>query len=136
MSSVIQIDIDKILGGLKKAAARAVKEDEFRIWCSGILESEVTAKLGIPSGRYEYTLVSGGRIDALYGHVIIEYKVPGKLSSQPDIAKAKEQLVDYVKKEAEVENKFKDFLGVILADRIAFIRYDEKSKIWALRGSL
>jgi len=131
----VQIDVDKILAVLRQAAARAVKEDEFRIWSSAVLESEVTSKLGITPGRYEYTLVSGGRIDALYGHVIIEYKAPGKLASQTDIAKAKEQLVDYIRKEAsDVEVRFKMFLGVILADKVAFVRYDEKNKNWLMRG--
>jgi len=134
MPSIEQIDVDKILAGLKHAAATAENEEELRIKASSILESEVISKLGITPGRYEYTFVSGGRSDALYGHVIIEYKVPGKLSKEPDIAKAKEQLIGYIRKEAEVEDKFKLFLGVILADRIAFVRYDEKAKNWLLRG--
>jgi len=133
--SIEQIDVDKVLVGLKHAAATATNEEELRIKVSGILESEVISKLGIPSGRHEkYTFVSGGRIDALYGHVVIEYKAPGKLLREPDVARAKEQLIGYVKEESEVEDRFKLFLGVILADRIGFVRYDEKSKDWLLRG--
>lgn len=134
MPSIEQIDVDKILAGLKQAAATAENEEELRIKASALLESEVISKLGITPGRYEYTFVSGGRSDALYGHVIIEYKVPGKLSKEPDIARAKEQLIGYIRKEAEVEGRFKLFLGVILADRIAFVRYDEKTKNWLIRG--
>ena len=134
MASIEQIDVDKVLVGLKRAAATAANEEELRIRASGILESEVIAKMGITPGRYEYTFVSGGRPDALYGHVIIEYKAPGKLLKETDVAKAKEQLVGYIKKEAEVEDRFKLFLGVILADRIAFVRYDEKTKNWLIRG--
>jgi len=134
MPSIEQIDVDKVLAGLKQAAATAENEEELRIKASALLEGEVISKLGITPGRYEYTFVSGGRSDALYGHVIIEYKVPGKLSKEPDIARAKEQLIGYIRKEADVEGKFKLFLGVILADRIGFVRYDEKSKSWLLRG--
>jgi len=134
MALIEQIDIDKILVGLKHAAATASNEEELRIKASAILESEVISKLGITPGRYEYTFVSGGRPDALYGHVIIEYKAPGKLLKEPDVAKAKEQLIGYIKKEAEVEDRFKLFLGVILADRVAFVRYDEKTKNWLVRG--
>jgi len=135
MPSIEQIDVDKVLVGLKHAAATASNEEELRIKASGILESEVISKLEIPSGRHEkYTFVSGGRIDALYGHVVIEYKAPGKLLREPDVARAKEQLIGYVKEESEVEDRFKLFLGVILADRIGFVRYDEKSKDWLLRG--
>ncbi|MCW4046661.1 MAG: N-6 DNA methylase [Candidatus Bathyarchaeota archaeon] len=135
MASVEQIDVDKVLVGLKRAAATAANEEELRITDSGILQSEVISKLGIPSPRHEkYTFVTGGRIDALYGHVVIEYKAPGKLLKEPDIAKAKEQLIGYIKEEAEVEGRFKLFLGVLLADKIGFVRYDEKSKTWLLRG--
>ena len=135
MPSIEQIDVDKVLVGLKHASATAANEEELRIKASGILESEVISKLGIPSGRHEkYTFVTGGRIDALYGHVIIEYKAPGKLLREPDVARAKEQLIGYIQEEAEVEDRFKLFLGVILADRIGFVRYDEKSKSWLLRG--
>jgi hypothetical protein len=132
--SIEQIDVDKVLVGLKHSAATATNEEELRIKASAILEGEVISKLGITPGRYEYTFVSGGRPDALYGHVIIEYKAPGRLLREPDIAKAKEQLIGYIRKEAEVESRFKLFLGVILADRIAFVRYDEKAKNWVLRG--
>ena len=135
MASIDQIDVDKVLVGLKRAAATAENEEELRIRDSGILQSEVISKLGIPSPRHEkYTFVTGGRIDALYGHVVIEYKAPGKLLREPDVAKAKEQLIGYIREEAEVESRFKLFLGVILADRIGFVRYDEKSKTWLLRG--
>ncbi|MGB9914723.1 MAG: Eco57I restriction-modification methylase domain-containing protein [Candidatus Bathyarchaeales archaeon] len=135
MALTEQIDVDKVLVGLKRAAATAENEEELRIRDSGILQSEVISKLGIPSPRHEkYTFVTGGRIDALYGHVIIEYKAPGKLLREPDIAKAKEQLIGYIREEAEVEGRFKLFLGVMLADRIGFVRYDEKVKDWVLRG--
>jgi len=135
MASIEQIDVDKVLVGLKRAAATAENEEELRIRDSGILQSEVISKLGIPSPRHEvYTFVTGGRIDALYGHVVIEYKAPGKLLREPDVARAKEQLIGYIREEAEVEGRFKLFLGVILADRIGFVRYDEKSKTWLLRG--
>lgn len=132
--SIEQIDVDKVLAVLKYAAATAANEEELRIKASAVLESEVISKLGITPGKYEYTFVSGGRSDALYGHVIIEYKAPGKLSKESDVAKAKEQLIGYIKKEAEVEDRFKLFLGVMLADKIAFVRYDVKTRNWLTRG--
>jgi len=82
--SIEQIDVDKVLAVLKHAAATAANEEELRIKASTVLESEVISKLGITPGRYEYTFVSGGRADALYGHVIIEYKTPGKLSTKTE----------------------------------------------------
>ena len=129
-----EIDVDKVLVELKQTAAKATNEEEFKINAERILYNEVLSKLGLQSGRYEYTFISGGRADALYGHLIIEYKAPGKLSKESDIAKAKEQLIRYIKNEARVEERYKSFLGVILCDRIAFLRYDPRVKEWKLRG--
>ena len=125
---MLQIDIEKVLTGIRQAIKAARNEEELRVWVSKVLEDEVISKLeGIPfSTRYEYTFISGGRADALYGHVIIEYKAPGKLSTDRDTAKAKEQIIRYIKSEAEVEERYKLFLGVIISDRIAFVRYDDR----------
>lgn len=94
----MEIDVDKVFSGIKQVASMARNEEELRIRVSSILESEVISKENIPLAKYEYTFISGGRADALYGHVIIEYKAPGKLSAERDVAKAKEQLIDYIKK--------------------------------------
>lgn len=131
----MEIDVDKVWAGIRQAVSTARNEEELRIRVSNIIENEIVSKLeGVPLAKYEYTFISGGRADALYGHVIIEYKAPGKLSTEREIAKAKEQLIGYIKKEAEVEERFKMFLGVIISDRIAFVRYDDRSKSWTLRG--
>jgi len=107
------VDIDKVLTELKSAAARAANEEEFKINAERILYNEVLEKFGLQPGRYEYTFVSGGRVDALYGHLIIEYEAPGNLSTKSGTVKAKEQTVNYIKREAEVEERYGSFLGVI-----------------------
>lgn len=131
---VEQVDIERVLTELKRVAATALNEEEFKINAERILYNEVISKLGLQPGRYEYTFISGGRLDALYGHLLIEYKAPGKLSKPSDIARAKEQLIGYIGKEAEVEERYRLFLGVILSDRIAFVRYDSKAEDWLMRG--
>lgn len=131
---IASIDVDKVLTELKRAAASAANEEEFKINAERVLYNEVLEKLGLQPGRYEYTFVSGGRADALYGHLIIEYEAPGKLSTKSGTARAKEQTITYIKKEAEIEARYASFLGVILCDKIAFVRYDVKSKDWLLRG--
>jgi len=85
-------------------------------------------------GKYEYTLASGKRIDALYGHVIIEYKAPGKLSTDSDIQKVKEQVIKYIITEAGDKSNYDKFLGIIISDKIAFVRYDKRNDMWILRG--
>ncbi len=131
---IASVDVDKVLTDLKIAAVKAANEEEFKINAERILYNEVLEKFDLQPGHYEYTFVSGGRADALYGHLIIEYEAPGRLSTKSGIMKAKEQVINYIKKEAEIEARYASFLGVILCDKIAFVRYDIKSKDWALRG--
>ena len=135
MASFQEINVDEVLTCLKTAVRLAQTEEDLRVRASLCIEEKILKPLGITQiGRYEYTFVSGGRADALYGHVIIEYKAPGKLSAQRDIAVAKEQVIRYITKEAEVENNYKNFLGIVISDRIAFVRYDSITKQWLLRG--
>jgi len=116
----MEIDVDKILAEIKRAVSIAQNEREVQARDSSIIENEIAKKLGnVPVGRYEYTFISGSRkrADYLYGHVIIEYKAPGKLSRDSEIVKAKEQIIDYIKREAEVEERYGMFLGIIFQTR-------------------
>jgi hypothetical protein len=119
----------------KNAVARASNEEELRIGVSRCTEDMLLKPLGIKEvGRYEYLLVSGARVDALYGHVIVEFKAPGKLSKQSDIQKAKEQVIRYITQEAGGKQEWSRYLGIIISDRIAFVRYDPRTDTWILRG--
>jgi type II restriction/modification system DNA methylase subunit YeeA len=134
--SVPQLNIDDIVTCFRDNVRSASNEEELRIRVSTqCIEEKILKPLGITHvGHYEYTLVSGARIDALYGHVIVEYKAPGKLSSDKDIAKAKEQVINYIQREAQPESEWDRYLGVIISDKIAFVRYDRTRKQWILRG--
>ncbi|MEM1947953.1 MAG: N-6 DNA methylase [Candidatus Caldarchaeum sp.] len=137
MSEARYVDLDDVLSSIKHAVMISQTEEDLRLRVSGVIEEKILKPLGITQvGKYEYTLVSGVKVDALYGHVLIEYKAPGKLSSKGDVAKAKEQLVNYIIQEANVEDRFRYFLGIVLSDRIAFLRYDPKTSgdKWVLRG--
>ncbi len=133
---VPQLDIDDIVNCFKIHTRKARNEEELRLWVSSYcIEERILKPLGILQyGKYEYTLVSGARVDALYGHVIIEYKAPGKLSSDSDIARAKEQIIRYIQQEAASKAEWDRYLGIIISDRIAFVRYDKSRDTWILRG--
>ncbi|MEM2696090.1 MAG: class I SAM-dependent DNA methyltransferase [Thermoproteota archaeon] len=135
-TSQTQIDIDDVVSCIKQSVRTARNEEEVRARVSvRCIEEKILKPLDIVHyGHYEYTLVSGARVDALYGHVIVEYKAPGKLSSVSDIAKAKEQVVGYITKEAPTKAEWDRYLGVIISDRIAFVRYYRPRDIWILRG--
>ena len=135
MTELQNVNIDEVLTGIRTAIRLAQNEEEVRIRVSKCIEDKVLKPLGIDQvGHYEYTLISGARIDALYGHVIIEYKAPGKLSARSDVAKAKEQIIRYIMEEAKVKERYRNFLGVIISDRIAFVRYSPREDAWLLRG--
>ncbi|MEM2191719.1 MAG: hypothetical protein QW540_09885 [Archaeoglobaceae archaeon] len=135
-TSQTQIDIDDVVSCIKQSVRTARNEEEVRARVSvRCIEEKILKPLGITQyGHYEYTLVSGARVDALYGHVIVEYKAPGKLSSASDIAKAKEQVIGYITKEAPTKAEWDRYLGVIISDRIAFVRYYKPRDTWILRG--
>jgi len=74
-----QVDIDSVVTCFKNSVRRARTEEDVRVWVSRCIEEGILKLLGIKDvGKYEYTLVSGARVDALYGHIIIEYKAPGE----------------------------------------------------------
>lgn len=131
-----QIDIDAVVNCIKSSVMRAKSEEDLRVSVSvRCIEEGILKPLGISEyGKYEYTLISGARVDALYGHVIVEYKAPGKLSSQGEINRAKEQVIGYIMKEAGDKAAWGRYLGVIISDRIAFVRYDKVRDRWVLGG--
>ena len=130
-----QIDIDGVVTCFRNSVRKARTEEDVRVWVSRCIEEGILEPFGIKEvGMYEYTLVSGARVDALYGHVIIEYKAPGKLSAISDIRKAVEQVIRYITQETSSKAEWSRYLGVIISDRIAFVRYDPRRDTWILRG--
>jgi type II restriction/modification system DNA methylase subunit YeeA len=135
MGQRFELDIDEVVVCLKNAVVRAVSEEDVRVWVSKCLEDKVLAPLGVVGvGRYEYTLISGARVDALYGHVVIEYKAPGRLATASDIQRAKQQVIEYIKAESGDKAEWRRYLGVIVSDRVAFVRYDPRADVWVMRG--
>jgi len=118
-NSLNQFDIDDIVVCVRNGVLQARTEEDLRIRVSHCIEEKILKPLNIPfEGKYEYTLASGKRVDALYGHVIIEYKAPGKLSTDSDIQKAKEQVIKYIISEAGDKSNYDKFLGIIISDKM------------------
>ncbi|MCC6014870.1 MAG: class I SAM-dependent DNA methyltransferase, partial [Desulfurococcaceae archaeon] len=133
-ATIPQINVDNVVVCFKSSVTKARSEEDVRVWVSRCIEDGILNPLDIKEvSRYEYTLISG-RADALYGHVIIEYKAPGKLSAVGDIQKAKEQVIKYITQKAGSKVEWSRYLGVIISDRIAFVRYDPRTGTWILRG--
>jgi len=129
-----QLDIDAITEYIKNVVNNAGSEEDIVVRISSLIEEKILkplkdlGEIDISEGKYQYTLASGKRTDALYGHVIIEYKAPGKLSTDSDIKKAREQVIKYIKDLAGNESNYDKFLGIIISDKIGFVRYNKYSK--------
>ncbi|NAZ27795.1 MAG: class I SAM-dependent DNA methyltransferase [Caldivirga sp.] len=135
MTASIQLNIDEVLTCIRNAIIQAHTEEDVRVRVSNCIEERILKPLGITQmGKYEYTLISGARVDALYRHVVVEYKAPGRLSRDSDIQRAKEQVIRYIMSEAGGKESWDRYLGIIISDRIAFVRYDKGSDAWVLRG--
>jgi hypothetical protein len=119
------INTAKLANDIKILASGSTNEESLKIKVEHLLRNEVLEIWKIPWASYEHrTLVSGVRKDALYGHLIIEYKVPGKLSEKAKFESFKIKLKQYISEEAREERFFNRYFGVLLdGEKIAFVRY-------------
>ena len=137
-----KLNINDIVDCFKNAVNQALikrKEENLRVLVLDCIKNKIIEPLkkegiNIPF-ELEYTLPSGKRIDLLCGNVIIEFKDPDKFSYESDIEKAKSQVIDYIKEKAEYDKKDLDnFLGIIISDKITFVRYDKTFDVWTSEG--
>jgi len=100
---------DKLVASARHVMGHADTEEDLRIGFEKALEP-LKSSLGITSlVRYEKTIPGGGektiyrpgRSDAIHGQVIIEYEAPGAFESSRAIDHAFDQLVEYIRGEAE-----------------------------------
>ncbi|MGO8988298.1 MAG: hypothetical protein ACLQGU_02900 [bacterium] len=92
---------DKLVIAANELLRTAKTEEDLKIGFEKALEP-VCNSLGIKSSpRYEKSIYSGGRSDALHGLVIIEYEPPKAFRSKKSIDHAFDQLFDYINGEAK-----------------------------------
>lgn len=92
---------DQLAGATKSLMLTAKTEEDLRIGFEKLLDP-LCSKLNIKlSPRYEKSIYTGGRSDAIHGRIIIEYERPGAFESKKWIEHAFDQLVEYIKGEAE-----------------------------------
>jgi hypothetical protein len=137
------IDLEELTSRIAEAARESVSEEDLRIRVEHILQELVVRRVGgsgkgeiplaswrPPRARYEVTLVSGVRLDALYGHLIIEYEKPGAFGSRAGFERAVEQIKQYIRDHAQTEARYPRYFGVVMDGyKVGFVRYRE-----ALRG--
>jgi len=142
VSSAFSVNAEEVAKEILEVARESVSEEDLKQGVEYILRSKVIERLKEvekteipyaswrpPRARYEVTLVSGLRADALYGHLIIEYERPKTFDSRSGFEKAVEQVKSYIVAHAEVEARFPRYFGVVLDGyKIGFVRYREAIK--------
>jgi len=128
MSLTLTINLEDIVQQIKKAASESISEEDLKIRVENILKNSILDPLGIPWGRYEYTLVSGVRPDALHAHVIIEYEKPGSFEQKKNYDKAIQQVKKYIVDHAQgIKDRLPRYFGVTLDGyKIGFVKYRQR----------
>jgi hypothetical protein len=148
MESSYALDAEEVANEIKRVASESISEEDLRQGVEYVLKSKIIERLKEvekaeipytswrpPRARYEVTLVSGLRVDALYGHLIIEYERPKTFDSKGGFERAVEQVKSYIRDHAEVEARYPRYFGVVLDGyKIGFVRYREASKGFESKG--
>jgi SAM-dependent methyltransferase len=118
------VDTQELAKMILKHASASTKEEDLKIRVEVTLRP-ILEKWGIQWASYEHGhKISGGRKDALYGHVILEYKSPSKLDSKAEFRKAKEQVKEYVQKQCVDKRDYSKYFAVIIDGyKISFVRF-------------
>ena len=131
-----QINTARIADEIRSAASDAHTEEDLKMRVEPILrKSFKDIGIDIDIVAYEKATVLKAKMDAVYGYLIIEYKVPGKLGTIPGQREAKKQLQRYLSEEAikyrpQEEAFLEKAIGVSIdGHMIMFARYTRASKI-------
>jgi len=122
-----KINAQELAEHIKERTQEAGNEEELKIGFAVLLDPFLRAWNIKPA--YErhaggVRCVVSGVQDALYGTVIVEFKAPGKLKSEKEFSKAKEQVKRYIETEAVDPRYYGRYFGVVLDGyQIAFVRF-------------
>lgn len=115
-----------VASAVSKAGDRSRNEAELRIAVNPILK-QFAADASLEVDDRHERLVGRGRMDSVYGRVVIEYKDPGLLNAKNSAAqnrRAVSQVREYLKELARRENQeISRMVGVVLDGlRVLFVR--------------
>jgi len=125
------VDIEEVTSQINQVAKRVTKgEENVKIGIEKVL-SGVAEKFGLKPAFYEYTFVDGGRADALYGRLIIEYEDLDSLQNKTKREHSIEQLKGYIIKHSKSKEDYRKHLGVAIDGKnILFVRFNEQADEW------
>ena len=132
-------DAEALAAQIIAVADHAHTEEDVRVGIELLLRPLLAQlRIGFTTPSYErrYGRVlkgEGGQADAVYGHAIIEYEPPGRLSTAPGAKHAQKQLEGYLRAEAsrsvaKNEDVLRRSVGIALdGTKIFFVRYRGKA---------
>jgi type I restriction-modification system DNA methylase subunit len=128
-----EIDLEGLASSIAALGARDIREEKLKIETEKLLSSYLGAFVEKIDPSYEYTFISGERVDALYGHVIIEYESPGAIATASSREHAIGQAKKYIRQAAKVVESYHKFFGVALDGRqIVFVRFVSSKRFWSV----
>ena len=96
-----QINTSRIAEEIRSAASEARTEEDLKMRVEPILRrSFKDIGIDIDIVAYEKATALRAKMDAVYGYLIIEYKVPGKLTTASGQREASKQLQRYLLEES------------------------------------
>ena len=134
MSSVTdKIDLEALASSIARIGAQKVNEEKLKLEVEKLLSKFLGGQAVNIDPSYEYTFISGERVDALYGHVIIEYEKPGAVAKKSLRNHAIGQVKKYIQQAGKSEENFHKFFGVVLDGRqIVFVRFISSKGSWSI----
>ncbi|MEA2032605.1 MAG: N-6 DNA methylase [Euryarchaeota archaeon] len=133
---IIEADAKEVADKIILAARDASNEADLEFNTEHILKN-VLDRLGIANyASYEFRTGKGtlveGRIDALYGRVVIEYERPRTFEHPAGFNHAKEQVIGYIEQLAPSVEAYQKYFGVVLdGTEIGFVRF---RRTWQSEG--
>jgi len=131
-----QVNTERIADEILSASKEARTEEDLKMRLEPILRKAFRdIGVDIDIVEYEKTTALRAKMDAVYGYLILEYKVPGKLSTRPGQREAKKQLQRYLSEEAihhrPQEKAFLEkAIGISIdGQMIMFARYSRMAKV-------
>jgi len=121
---------ENLAQAIRQVARIAHSEEDLRVWVEQALSATLQALGLTATPEYEKTTLSGSA-DAVYGHVTIEYKRPGRLAERDFPAKLVKQIARYLTDEArrsggraKQAEALEKMIGIGLdGEQILFLRY-------------
>lgn len=131
-----ELDLEELVRAAKEAVKISETEEDLKLRIAPLFD-KIARNFGLKPADYEHKIravMKGDRPDAMYGHLIIEYKSPGILSQKTSASSAIEQVKNYIIQKSETEQLKKSlyFASIFDGYMIAFVRYSEVEDTWKI----